>query len=87
VAALDAESLGRAAMLLGAGRTCMEDEVDPGAGLIVAVRVGDSVQSGDPLCTMFARSPERLDAAESRVLAAVRLSDVAVNRRPLVVEA
>ena len=35
-------------MLLGAGRAHVDDVIDPGAGLLLAVRVGDRVEAGRP---------------------------------------
>ncbi len=40
VTGFDAEGVGRAAMLTGAGRVSKEDEIDLGAGLVLDVRVG-----------------------------------------------
>ena len=45
-------------MLLGAGRAHVDDVIDPGAGLQLAVRVGDRVEPGTLLCTMYAASDD-----------------------------
>lgn len=66
VARFDAEQVGRAAMLLGAGRAHVDDVIDPGAGLLLAVRVGDRVEDGGLICTMYAASEALLDAGEER---------------------
>lgn len=66
VAAFDAEGVGRAAMELGAGRASKEDDIDHGAGLVLAVRVGDRVDPGDLLCTMYAADAGLLGVAEHR---------------------
>jgi pyrimidine-nucleoside phosphorylase len=79
----DAEQVGRAAMLLGAGRAKISDTIDPGAGLVLAVRVGDEVTSGDLLCTMYAADEDRLDAGEERFRHALRLSPERVQPPPL----
>jgi pyrimidine-nucleoside phosphorylase len=69
----DAEGIGRAAMQLGAGRAHVDDVIDPGAGLLLAVRVGDHVDVGDELCTMLAASEALLDAGEERFRRAVHV--------------
>ncbi len=74
VSRFDAEDVGRAAMLLGAGRQHVDDVIDPGAGLVLAVRVGSEVATGDELCTMYAASEELLDAGEERFRSAVHFS-------------
>lgn len=48
-----ARSIGVAALRLGAGRTRVQDEIDPGAGIDVAVRVGQQVEKGEPLATLL----------------------------------
>lgn len=75
VAGFDAEGVGRAAMLLGAGRATKDSTIDLGAGLQLAVRVGDVVEGGSLLCTLYASSIELLDASEERFLASIRFSD------------
>ena len=42
VAGLEAEAIGRAAVALGAGRSRLEDVVDPGVGIEVLAHVGDA---------------------------------------------
>jgi len=83
VAAFDAEGVGRAAMLAGAGRATLDDVIDMGAGLLLAVRVGDRVDSGAELCTIWAARDDLLDAAEERFRASVRFSPTPVTPPPL----
>jgi pyrimidine-nucleoside phosphorylase len=66
VAGLDALALGRAAVALGAGRTRKEDPVDPTAGFVVNKTVGEAVEPGAVLVTVYAADPARLDAAAVR---------------------
>jgi pyrimidine-nucleoside phosphorylase len=73
VARFDAEGVGRAAMLLGAGRMRVEDAIDPGAGLVLAVRIGDKVEKGALLCTMHAATERLLDAGEERLRHAIHI--------------
>jgi len=83
VARFDAEGVGRAAMLLGAGRASVDDLIDPGAGLLLGVRVGDPVEVGTVLCTMYAASEALLDVAEERFRRAVHFADSHVAAPPL----
>jgi len=86
VARFDAEGVGRSAMLLGAGRAHVDDVIDPGAGLLLAVRVGDAVSPGDVLCTMYAATEELLAAGEERFRRAVHFSQTPVEPPPLLHE-
>lgn len=49
---ITADEIGRAAMLLGAGRTKKDDTIDLGVGLVLHQKVGNHVQTGDVLCTV-----------------------------------
>lgn len=56
-----AHELGRAAMLLGAGRRTKEDTIDLAVGLYVHKKVGDKVQIGDVLCTIHMNDNTHID--------------------------
>ena len=83
VTRFDAEGVGRAGMLLGAGRAHVDDVIDPGAGLLLAVRVGDRVAVGDLLCTMHAASEDLLDLGQERFVRSVHLGSDPVEAPPL----
>jgi len=75
VTAIDAEQVGVAALLLGAGRRTKEDRVDPAAGLVLDVAVGDRVAAGAALCRLHmaaavADDPARRDRAAAALDAA-----------------
>ena len=50
---IDALSLGKLSMELGAGRMSLNDELDYGAGIIVRKNIGDYVNKGDTLMTLY----------------------------------
>jgi pyrimidine-nucleoside phosphorylase len=70
VRAIDALEVGHASMALGAGRTRSEDDVDPGAGIRLHVRIGDRVSVGAPLATLYSSSKSLLQHADARTAAA-----------------
>jgi pyrimidine-nucleoside phosphorylase len=81
VARLDAEAIGRAAMELGAGRKRADDALDPGAGVVCEVRVGDYVSAGDVVFVMHAATEALLDVGEERLRHSVHVSSEAVAPR------
>ncbi len=87
VAEIDAEAIGLAAVALGAGRARVEDAVDPAVGIVVAKKLGDRVERGEPLCTVHAgdRSEPR-ERIAARVAAAYRIGVAAPAGRPLILE-
>jgi len=54
VGAIRAESLGTAAMRLGAGRAAKGDRIDLAVGIRLHKRIGDRVDAGEPLAELFA---------------------------------
>ena len=50
---IDALSLGKLSMSLGAGRENLEDKLDYGAGIILNKTVGDKISKGDILMTLY----------------------------------
>lgn len=74
IESFDAEEVGRAAMLLGAGRATKDDNIELSAGIQLLRRVGDQVSIGDPLAMLYASDDPQIDLAEKRFLGAVRFS-------------
>jgi pyrimidine-nucleoside phosphorylase len=48
-----ASGIGRASVRLGAGRRVKTDRIDYGAGIMVHKKIGDYVNRGDCLCTLY----------------------------------
>lgn len=86
VTELAAEPIGRAAMLLGAGREKVEDRVDPSVGIALRINVGDAIRAGDTFAELFARSDSNLDAAAQLVKSACSIGDSKPEVPKLVLE-
>lgn len=83
VGGFDAEGVGRAALALGAGRQRKEDAIDPGAGIVLAVKRGDRVVRGDVLATAYASTLDRLEAGVERLRASISVTDEPPAPAPL----
>lgn len=83
VGGFDAEGVGRAALALGAGRHRKEDAIDPGAGIVLAVKRGDRVVRGDVLATAYASTLDRLEAGVERLRASISVTDEPPAPAPL----
>ena len=80
VARFGALGIARAALALGAGREKKGDEIDPGAGVELLVKVGERVEEGGPTARLYGgRNAER---AEALVREALELSDEPVEPAP-----
>jgi thymidine phosphorylase len=86
VETLDAERVGRAAVVLGAGRATLADTVDHGVGIEVVAPVGTRVAAGDAVLLVRHRGGRGLDEARRLLEAAVGVGEAAPAERSLVVE-
>jgi pyrimidine-nucleoside phosphorylase len=75
VTAVNAELVGRASVVLGAGRDRVEDPVDPAVGIMVMAKPGDAVRAGAPVLELHFRDPARLDAAMRLTSQAITIGD------------
>ncbi len=78
LAQVDARSVGEASVSLGAGRAKKSDPVDHAVGFVIHHKVGDKVEKGEPLFTVYANDERKQADACARVLAAHLFSDAPV---------
>ncbi len=86
ITAVDADKVGRAALLLGAGREKTTDPIDHSAGIADLLKVGASVKTGAPLCTLHTGKEERLPEAIGLLQSAFAFSQTAPEPTPLIQE-
>ncbi|GGK15251.1 pyrimidine-nucleoside phosphorylase [Caldalkalibacillus thermarum] len=83
VTQIDAEAVGVAAMLLGAGRATKEDTIDHAVGITLRKKVGDPVQKGEVLAVLHSNS-EQPAASINRLKQAIVIGKEKVNKLPLI---
>ncbi len=86
VSAIDAEEIGLASAMIGAGRDTKEDTIDPAVGVILQVKAGERVDEGGVLCRIYYTKEDRLEEAAERVEDAFRLSSNPPEPRELILE-
>lgn len=84
LSAVRAEAIGAAASSLGAGRSRKDDPVDPAVGIVVHPKVGNRVEAGERWGEVHARDETAAQIAAAEVIAAMDVSDEAVDGPPLV---
>jgi pyrimidine-nucleoside phosphorylase len=87
VASLNAELVGRSSMALGAGRQRVEDEIDHGAGVLIARCRGDAVRAGEPVVELLYNDDRGLEEAVALARDAIVIADEAPVLRPLILGA
>ncbi|MBN2618566.1 MAG: thymidine phosphorylase [Spirochaetales bacterium] len=86
VSAIEAESIGKSAMILGAGRATKEDIIDHGTGIILHKKIGDKVNKGDELATIYYNDSKNLKDSEEMILSAYAFSTDFIEPRDIILE-
>lgn len=86
ISAIDAQLIGQAATMIGAGRDTKDDAVDPAVGCILEVKTGQKVDAGSVLCRIYYTKEERIEEAADMVEDAFRISNHAPEERELILE-
>ncbi|MBM7621276.1 pyrimidine-nucleoside phosphorylase [Bacillus tianshenii] len=64
VSEIVADSVGTAAMLLGAGRATKESEIDLAVGIVLRKKIGDKVEAGESLATIHSNQEDMVKVKE-----------------------
>lgn len=86
VGAIEAEAIGHAAMVLGAGRAKKDDVIDPAVGIVLRRKVGDPVERGEVLAEVHASDRAGAEQAARGVRTAYRIATSSPPPRPLIHE-
>ncbi|NCC52285.1 MAG: thymidine phosphorylase [Spartobacteria bacterium] len=86
IAGVDAEGIGKACLVMGAGRQRTDDDVDFAVGTSALVKVGQAVEKGQPLVVLHANDETSLAQAEELAAAAFELSENKVKTPDLILE-
>jgi thymidine phosphorylase len=86
ISAIEAEYIGQASAIIGAGRDTKEDTIDPAVGVILEVKIGQKVDAGGVLCRLYYTRDERVEEAAQLVEDAFRISAAPPEDRELILE-
>ncbi|MGK7311690.1 MAG: thymidine phosphorylase [Candidatus Longimicrobiales bacterium M2_2A_002] len=75
VVGMATRAIGEAAVALGAGRTTLDEEIDPAVGFVMEVGPGDVVEPGRSLATVHAADEATAEAAARALRSAIRIRD------------
>jgi pyrimidine-nucleoside phosphorylase len=85
IAAIIADQIGTAAMLLGAGRQTKESAIDLAVGLVLHKKIGDPVKKDESLVTVHANT-DQIHEIISMIYASYSISDFPVEPPKLIYE-
>jgi pyrimidine-nucleoside phosphorylase len=82
VSRLQAETIGIAAMTLGAGRENKNSQIDPAVGIMIEKKIGDKVKAGETLAIIHAGAStdaKTLASVEEKILSAYSFAEEPVD--------
>ncbi len=84
ITSMQAEKIGMAAQLLGAGRATKADVIDPAVGLVMHKRRGMFIGPNDPIATLYINDAVHAEAAIEALKAAITVSAERPDPVPMV---
>lgn len=84
VQTIDAEAVGHASMLLGAGRARLDAKIDLGVGLMVEARIGDKIERGSTLVTLHFNDQAPVEEAADSITRAYTIGPERVDPPTLI---
>lgn len=86
ISLLEAEKIGNASCLLGAGRSVKDDKIDMLAGIVLSVKVGDKISKNDTVMTLYSSSEEKIKNALSTALSSIKISNKKVKEQNVIID-
>jgi len=81
---IDALEVGFINIMLGGGRSKIDDKIDPKAGIVLYKKVGDSVDTGEKLAEIFTDRKEIIEIAAHRLEKAFSIATEPSVSSPLI---
>lgn len=86
ISKIDAQQIGKTALLLGAGRQKKEDEIDYSAGVVLNKTFGDKVCSGEEIACLYSSVVSDFTNATEMFEGAITFSDTKPKTTPIVIK-
>lgn len=84
IEAMKTDTVGIAALELGAGRETKESSIDYGAGIVFNKKAGDRVEKDEVIATFYTNKPDKINAAGSLLDKAIKYCSVKPEEKPLI---
>lgn len=86
VTRVDTAEIGHAIAAIGGGRVRIDDSIDPSVGFIAEVKIGDRVDAGGLLGTIYCRDESKARDAAQAIQAAYEIGDQPLTELPLLMK-
>lgn len=85
ISSIDSLELGLSGIMLGAGRTTVDDVIDPKAGIMLKTKEGEHVVKGEVIAEFFTDKKHIVTAAHTRITNAFVIGNEAPKKSPIVI--
>ena len=86
VSKIKAEEIGKAAMIIGAGRATKEDEIDHTVGIRILKKVGDEVKKGEKFAEIYYNSNKNIEDSKKMLLDAYIITEGKTEKSKAILE-
>jgi pyrimidine-nucleoside phosphorylase len=86
LATIDAETIGKASVVIGAGRRVKGEGIDHSVGFVLRTKLGDKVEKSQPLLTIHAQSIDAAHQIKSDLLGGFSISEEPVAVPPVIID-
>lgn len=83
ISEINCYKIGKSACLCGAGRQTLTDNLDFTAGIKLHKKVGDFIEKGNPIATLYGK-PKKIKTAERLCLEAIKIGNTKPKEEPIV---
>jgi pyrimidine-nucleoside phosphorylase len=83
---IETTEIGHAIAALGGGRVRIEDKIDPTVGFLAEKKIGEKVEKGELLGTVYARDQAKARKTVTRIQAAYIVSEASHSQRPTLIK-
>jgi len=82
---INANEIGKAALMLGAGRSRQDSVIDLAVGIVLHKKIGDSIKEGEPLATIHANH-KTIDDVKQLIYQSINISNHSIDAPHLIHE-
>jgi len=84
IARVDAGTVGYAVIEMGGGRHKKEDSIDPAVGVEFSIEVGDRIEKGQPIFSVYARDDASARTATASIVTGIKIESDQVPKPTLI---
>ena len=86
ISKIKAEEIGKAAMIIGAGRETKEDKIDHNVGINILKKVGEKIKKGEKIAEIYYNNDKNLENSKKMLLDAYVITDGKVASQKAIFE-